>query len=135
MTSTPIDTFKRSLSAATKALSGEPELEVSYGGDVAGIVRDQVMLPSLPPKPKPFVIAKVRGEADGLALRLSLHDRETHQIFSRRAEGRTNIQDQRERISVRPMSLFGRIDGRQGGPSNARQPLECRRSQAGSSTQ
>ena len=74
-TSTPIDTFKRSLGAATKALSGEPELEVSFGGDVAGIVQEQVMLPALPPKPKPELIAKARGEADALALRIALHDR------------------------------------------------------------
>jgi len=62
-TRTPIDEFKRSLGAATKAISGEAEMEVSFGGDVAGIVRDQVMLPSLPPKPKPAQIAKARGEA------------------------------------------------------------------------
>jgi len=78
MTATPIDNFKRALGAATKAISGEPELEVSYGGDVAGIVRDQVMLPSLPPAPKPELIAKARGEADALALRLSLHDKDIH---------------------------------------------------------
>jgi len=75
---TPIDEFKRSLASATKAISGEPEMEVSFGGDVAGIVRDQVMLPSLPPKPKPEQIAKARGEADGLALRIALHDKVTH---------------------------------------------------------
>lgn len=78
MTNTPIDNFKRALSSATKAISGEPELEISFGGDVAGIVRDQVMLPSLPPAPKPEVIAKARGEADGLALRLALHDKAIH---------------------------------------------------------
>lgn len=77
-TRTPINEFKRALASTTKALSGQPELEVSYGGDVAGLVRDQVMLPSLPPTPKPAEIAKARGEADGLALRLSLHDKETH---------------------------------------------------------
>jgi len=60
------------------SISGEPEMEVSFGGDVAGIVRDQVMLPSLPPKPKPAQIAKARGEADGLALRIALHDKFTH---------------------------------------------------------
>ena len=60
MSKTPIDEFKRSLASATKAISGEPEMEVSFGGDVAGIVRDQVMLPSLPPKPKPAQIAKAR---------------------------------------------------------------------------
>jgi len=78
MSKTPIDEFKRSLASATKAISGEPEMEVSFGGDVAGIVRDQVMLPSLPPKPKPEQIAKARGEADGLALRIALHDKFTH---------------------------------------------------------
>ena len=76
--STPIDDFKRALGAATKAIAGEPELEVSYGGDVAGIVREQIMLPSLPPAPKPEVIAKARGEADALALRLAHHDTELH---------------------------------------------------------
>jgi len=34
----PIDNFKRSLGAATKAVSGESELEESFGEDVAGIV-------------------------------------------------------------------------------------------------
>ncbi len=78
MNKTPVDGFKRALACATKAISGEPEMEVTFGGDVAGIVRDQIMLPSLPPKPKSDVIAKARGEADGLALRLALHDKALH---------------------------------------------------------
>ena len=75
---TPSDTFKRALGSATKALSGREDIEVTYGGDVAGVVRDQVMLPALPPRPKPEVVAKARGEADGVALRLALHDAEIH---------------------------------------------------------
>jgi cobaltochelatase CobT len=74
----PVDGFKRSLSAATKALAAREDLEVSFGGDVAGLVRDQVMLPSLPPTPKPEQIAKARGEADALALRIALHDADVH---------------------------------------------------------
>ncbi|GLQ20670.1 cobaltochelatase subunit CobT [Algimonas porphyrae] len=74
----PIDTFKRSLASATKAIAGRDDLDVSFGGDVAGLVRDQVMLPSLPPTPRPEVIAKARGEADGLALRIALHDADIH---------------------------------------------------------
>ena len=74
----PKGTFERSLAAATKAIAGKPELEISFGGDIAGIVREQVMLPSLPPAPKPELIAKARGEADRLALWLSLHDRDIH---------------------------------------------------------
>jgi len=78
MSKTPIDDFKRALGAATKAIAGEPEIEVSFGGDVAGAVRDQIMLPSLPPKPRPEVIAKARGEADALALKIALHDAALH---------------------------------------------------------
>lgn len=74
----PIDTFKRSLASATKAIAGREDLEISYGGDVAGLVRDQVMLPSLPPAPNLELIAKTRGDADGLALRIALHDADVH---------------------------------------------------------
>lgn len=75
---TPTDTLKRAISIGTKALSGEAELEVSFGGDVAGLVRDQVMLPALPQKPTMAHIAKLRGEADAIALKLALHDDEVH---------------------------------------------------------
>ena len=74
----PIDGFKRSLASATKAIAAREDLDVSYGGDVAGLVRDQIMLPSLPPTPKPQQIAKARGEADALALRIALHDADIH---------------------------------------------------------
>ncbi|NNE58196.1 MAG: cobaltochelatase subunit CobT [Hellea sp.] len=74
----PIDNFKRALGACTKAISGEPELEVSFGGDIAGIIREQVMLPAVPKVPTDDQIAKARGEADGLALRIALHDDEIH---------------------------------------------------------
>ena len=33
-----------------KHLAGDPSIDISFGGDVAGLVRDQVMLPSLPAK-------------------------------------------------------------------------------------
>jgi len=75
---TPGDIFKRALSSATKALSAREDVEVAFGGEVAGVVRDQIMLPALPPHPKPAVIAKARGDADGVALRLALHDAELY---------------------------------------------------------
>ena len=78
MDQSPSDNFKSALGAATKAISGEVELEVSFGGDVAGIVRDQVMLPALPKIPKAENVAKARGEADALALKIALHDPEVH---------------------------------------------------------
>ena len=80
--STPLDNFKRVIGAATKAIAREPEMEVSFGGDTAHVSKGEnapnMRLPSLPPHPKPEVIAKARGEADALALRLSLHDKDIH---------------------------------------------------------
>ncbi|PHR60768.1 MAG: cobaltochelatase subunit CobT [Robiginitomaculum sp.] len=77
--SSPLEIYKRSLVGATKALAGVREMEVSFGGEVAGLVRDQIVLPTPPAHPTPQAIARSRGEADGLALRLALHDPE---IFS-----------------------------------------------------
>ena len=81
-TPAPIDTYKRALSAATRALSGERELDVQFGGEVGGVVtigeEVQVVL-SLPiSQPTPEAVAKSRGEADALALRLALHDVGVH---------------------------------------------------------
>ncbi len=74
----PQDRFKRALGSCTKAISGEPELEISFGGDVAGLVRDQVMLPSLPRNADMKDLAKARGEADAIALKIALHDPDLH---------------------------------------------------------
>jgi len=77
-TATPIETYKRVLAATTKALSGKRELEVQFGGEVAGFVKsgegEHLVLPTPPAKPTPEAIAKSRGEADALALKLALHD-------------------------------------------------------------
>ena len=79
---TPVENFKRSLTAATRALSGERGLEVEFSGEVPGLSDEQIFLPLLPPKPNPEVIAKFRGQADALALRVALHDPD---IFARTA--------------------------------------------------
>lgn len=79
-TPTPVETFKRVLAATTKALAGKTELEVQFGGEVAGLVKsggiDHLVLPTPPNKPTPEALAKSRGEADALALRLALHSPE-----------------------------------------------------------
>ncbi|PHR92877.1 MAG: cobaltochelatase subunit CobT [Robiginitomaculum sp.] len=78
--SAPIDIFKRALVSATKALAGERELEVSFGGEVAGLVvrggERQIVLPMPQAQLNEEAIAKSRGEADALALRIALHDKD-----------------------------------------------------------
>ncbi len=73
---TPKETFKRALAATAKAISGDKELEVAYGGDVAGVVRGTMMLPVPPANPTAGAVAKARGEADALALRIAFHNAE-----------------------------------------------------------
>ena len=75
---TPIDRFKNAIGASTKALAGDPSIDISFGGDVAGLVRDQVMLPSLPAKLNSHEISKIRGEADGIALHIAHHNKALH---------------------------------------------------------
>ena len=86
-TPAPIETYKRALSAATRALSGERGVDVGFGGEIGGIVarsnsdgerETQIVLPLPPTQPTRGAIAKSRGEADALALRLALHDTEVY---------------------------------------------------------
>jgi len=81
--STPLDTYKRALGATTRALSQDKELEIRFGGNVGGIANTsegtQILLPLPASQLAPEALAKSRGEADALALRLSLHD---PQIFA-----------------------------------------------------
>ena len=81
-TEAPTDTYKRALAATTKALSGRRGVEVVFTGEVAGMVtredETQIILPTLPAKPDVRAVAKARGEADALALRLSLSDARLH---------------------------------------------------------
>ncbi|MEE9272941.1 MAG: cobaltochelatase subunit CobT [Robiginitomaculum sp.] len=79
----PIHTFKRALAASTKALSGDKNLDIAYGAEIGGIVarvndkgesETQIVLPLPSWKLSAGELAKARGEADALALRLALHD-------------------------------------------------------------
>ena len=74
----PSENFKRALSAATRSIARDRELEVRFGGEVAGIVKGRALLPNPPEDIDEATAAKLRGKADAIALRLALHDSETH---------------------------------------------------------
>jgi cobaltochelatase CobT len=70
--------FKRSTAACLRAISGEAELEVTYGAEHASAAGSRARLPSPPKDMDPAALARLRGEADSMALRLKYHDDETH---------------------------------------------------------
>jgi cobaltochelatase CobT len=73
----PIEPFKRAVSAATRAISRDKELILSFGGEAgAGRVKGRLPLPSreLPADE----VAQVRGAADAMALRIRYHNDALH---------------------------------------------------------
>jgi cobaltochelatase CobT len=74
----PVEVFKRSTAATVRAMSGERELEVSYGAETPSMAADRVRLPLPPRDLDPVEVAKVRGEADSLSLRMRHHDAKVH---------------------------------------------------------
>ena len=81
---TPQDLFKAALAATTKAMSAERELEVGFGAD-AGDQGDRLVLRPPPIELAPEVAARIRGEADAMALRRAHHDAAAH--FANRPQG------------------------------------------------
>ena len=74
----PVEVFKRSTAACVRAMSGERELEISYGAETPSMAADRVRLPLPPRDLDPADVAKVRGEADSLSLRKRHHDAKIH---------------------------------------------------------
>ncbi|MCO8018163.1 cobaltochelatase subunit CobT [Brevundimonas diminuta] len=71
---TPVETFKRALSHAARALAEQAELEVRFGSNGPRLTGGVLTLPHPPRDPRGPESAALRGQADRLALRLANHD-------------------------------------------------------------
>ncbi|USI73347.1 cobaltochelatase subunit CobT [Sphingomonas morindae] len=75
----PLEAFRQVLGGATRALAGEPEVELGYSADSPVQSGKTIKVPipgrTLPPEQ----VAEARGAADAFALRLRLHDAALHQ--------------------------------------------------------
>ncbi|MEN5230491.1 cobaltochelatase subunit CobT [Brevundimonas naejangsanensis] len=71
---TPVETFKRALSHAARALAEQAELEVRFGSNGPRLTDGVLTLPHPPRDPRGPESATLRGQADRLALRLANHD-------------------------------------------------------------
>ena len=70
----PHELFKAALGITTKAISEARDAEVSYANDAPHADGDNIVLRNPPRDLDPSVAARVRGEADALALRIAHHD-------------------------------------------------------------
>ena len=59
---TAFEDFKRSTAACLRAISGEPEVEVTYGAEHAGLAGNRARLPAPPKDMDPVELARLRGE-------------------------------------------------------------------------
>ncbi len=75
---TPTETFKRALTQSTRALAGAEELEVAFGAEGPRLAAGRIVLPHPPRHLSDEEAARLRGAADGLALRFAHHDDTAH---------------------------------------------------------
>ena len=74
----PAEIFKAAIAATVRAIAGRPDLSVSFGSDASGSAAGRVRLPQPSRVLNAQDAARVRGAADGVALRLRHHDSAVH---------------------------------------------------------
>ena len=74
----PVEAFKRSTAATVRALSHRPEVQVGFSTEPAGLAGTRVRVPVPARDLNPQDVAKLRGTADAVSLRLRHHDSTIH---------------------------------------------------------
>ncbi|MEP2475062.1 MAG: cobaltochelatase subunit CobT [Paracoccaceae bacterium] len=77
----PADPFKKALAEATKVMAHDPELNVSYSVDPAGMTGDSMRLPQVSRRMTREEVLLARGTADALALNRRYHNGQTHNRY------------------------------------------------------
>ncbi len=102
----PAEPFKRAVSAALRALAQERELVVSFGGDDTGMAKDgEARLPQPTNDLKLGEVARVRGVADSLAMRMRYHDDSVHARRRPRGDVAQAIFDSVEQARVESLGM------------------------------
>ena len=82
----PADAFKKALSEATKVLANDPDLNVSYSVDPAGLSGDAMRLPQVSRRMTREEVMLARGTADAMALNRRYHNGQTHARYTPQGE-------------------------------------------------
>jgi cobaltochelatase CobT len=95
-----VESFRRVTAAAMRAIGRKTELNVTFAPGQHGLAGTEARLP-LPARDLPKTeVAQVRGEADAIALKLRLHNAETHRREAPRTEMGRQIFDAVEQARV-----------------------------------
>ncbi|WP_321829002.1 cobaltochelatase subunit CobT [Thalassovita sp.] len=81
-TDNPADPFKKALAEATKVMADDPELNVAYTVDPAGMAGDTIRLPQVSRRMTRDEVLLARGTADALAMQRKYHDMNTHARYA-----------------------------------------------------
>ncbi|MGE0828838.1 MAG: cobaltochelatase subunit CobT [Hyphomonadaceae bacterium] len=92
--------FKRALSQSTRALAGADELEVAFGAEGPRLAEDKIILPHPPRVLTEEEATRLRGHADGLALRFAYHDERAHTQNRPQGQKARDIYDAAEDMRV-----------------------------------
>jgi cobaltochelatase CobT len=95
-----VEGFRRVTAATMRAIARRTEINVTFAPGQHGLAGNEARLP-LPARDLPLAeVAQVRGEADAIALKLRLHDAETHRREAPKSEMGRQIFDAVEQARV-----------------------------------
>jgi cobaltochelatase CobT len=101
---TELERREQALAATVRALAGKTDLEVAFraqpAAPAARSAARTIRLPPLRPDLDPVELARIRGEADGAALRERLHDPAVHRRFAPSSELAALLFDRLEQVRI-----------------------------------
>jgi cobaltochelatase CobT len=92
--------FKRAMTACTRAIAGDNELEVVFSKDKPALAGSHVRLPEPPRKVSAKDIAITRGLGDSMALRKACHDARIHASLAPEGQQARAVYDAMEQARV-----------------------------------
>ena len=100
---TPTELFKRALAQSTRALAEAEELEITFGAEGPRLAQGRIVLPHPPRNLTDAEAERLRGQADGLALKLAYHDDAKHAALRPEGDRARALYDAAEEMRVQAL--------------------------------